>query len=132
MGLSGRSSSIHRCIYLVDSYHDLEHAKTVRDWLGTHLVGFAGLFVLATSQRKIVLIIIRRLLTQQSHNDSLPAKQAKAYTLAKNNFLFSKQEFQFTNFSGWDGDPVPARSNTLRSFKVLQSKPSGDRVPFPT
>ncbi len=43
------------CIYMVDSYHDLEHAKTVRDWFGTYLVGFAGVFVLATSKRKIVL-----------------------------------------------------------------------------
>ena len=40
---------------MVDSYHDLEHAKTVRDWFGTYLVRFAGVFVLATHERKIVL-----------------------------------------------------------------------------
>src|SRR6185369_17724721 len=54
VGLSGSSGFIHRCVDMVDSYHDLEHAKTVRDWFGTYLVGFAGVFVLATSQRKIL------------------------------------------------------------------------------
>jgi hypothetical protein len=31
--------------------------------------------------------------------------------------------------SGWEGDPVPARFGTIRSLKVVQYKPSGDRVP---
>jgi len=31
--------------------------------------------------------------------------------------------------SGWEEDPVPARFGTIRSLKVVQYKPSGDRVP---